>query len=196
MNESMFEQELSHISDLNLRNVASKLLEIFEPKMIGLSSSRGGIHHPPDEDSETGFILHCKRVAYMCCEIVREHDLKDFWKNVMIFSAIFHDIGRIIPYLLKDKNGKEYGEFKMHKSGHGPKSVELIMKELKRINTSRLRTYLSSIYQCIASHMSHWDKDAPRPATVTEVLFATADYFASRRWIKTPTLELKEIVEL
>ena len=45
-----------------------------------------------------------------------------------------------------------------------------------------------AIRRIMATHMHHWDKQAPQPESITEYLFATADYIASRNFIQTPIL--------
>jgi putative nucleotidyltransferase with HDIG domain len=183
---SQFDIELSYIIEDSFRGIISMLLHTIEPQITEVAASGQG--HPPDESGPGGLILHCKRVAWLCIELCREFNIDGSMRDSMIGAAILHDIGRAIPYL---REGDEQPE--MHGKLHGPKSVEMIQELLTESDWLNVgdRGRLSQMYWMIQSHMSHWDPGAPQPEDTADILFATADYIASRPQLLIPVLEVK-----
>lgn len=95
---SQFDTELSYIKNGYFKNIVIELLRHFEPLIKDTPASIHG-YHPDGEELPGGLILHCRRVAWVCVEICREFNMNGLTRDAMIGAAIFHDIGRAIPYL-------------------------------------------------------------------------------------------------
>ena len=168
-----FEAEISWLSDKILRERAKDILEYYGNRFYKQSASR---YHPKDEHNDRGFILHCRRVAFWSVEFCKELNLNDDIRDSMIFSAMFHDIGRVL-------GGQWYD--------HGNRSVQMMYKAnppIKKIKQKKL----DMIKALCRTHMHHWDRQAPQPQTLEQHVFALADYTASRAFIKTPTLKVRK----
>jgi len=182
----IFDIELSYIKYESFRNLTRKILEKYLDKMIGIPGAKGSRYHPMDEQGKDGFILHIKRVIFWVIELAREHDINPLTRDAMIFAALFHDLSR--TDLLRDPNSE-----KSSYPGHGRYSWEMIKEDVRIANCIAHDCFISSTFECtkrfIITHMTHWDKKDPNPESINEYLFATADYIASRKFIKTPILK-------
>jgi len=185
---SVFEIELRYVKDEHFRGYLRGLLNKFESVIKAAPASVHG-HHPEDERGPGGLIKHCKRVAWFCMHMVREHKLDDVFSDAMIGAAIFHDIGRVIPY---KRDGEDVADY--HKKRHGPASMRFILEQ-PWPKTASATTRTREMLELIKTHMSHWDPDAPQPSNSIEMLFATADYFAARSNLNVPFLELGGLPE-
>jgi hypothetical protein len=186
-----FDVELSYIKNLKLRNICEELLDIFNDDFYGFPSALGGNHHPEDEHGNDGYIRHIKKVAYWVFELSREHGFSEAVTDCMLFATFFHDIGRV------DSLKKTYWRKNVSKA-HCIRSRVIVEDELRedgfiQIFDDEIKNCISLVLGFIETHMSHWEesKGGIRPKTTEQVIFATADYCASRREVNTPFLEKK-----
>lgn len=183
-----FANELSWVKDPDFRDLVLRMVEEYEQKMAEVPSSTHG-HHPEDERKAGGIILHCKRVAWLCFELCREHNLPENVLDAMIGASILHDIGRIVPWSF----GKE--PLSYYKTRHGSMTVTMLSikhrKEIAKTHTDT-KQRVKIMYGLIETHMSHWDPSSPQPSNVLQFAFCTADYLASRNELRVPTLAMKE----
>jgi hypothetical protein len=161
--------------------------------MYGIPSARQKRFHPKDEHKKDGFIKHCKRVAYWCVSLCREHNFLVIIRDCMIAAALTHDLGRVHKI-----RGKPFPFEQFNVHGHSNKSWVMIEQSLTFGNYQGIAGWegkrcTNFVRRFVLTHMSHWDDRCPQPETLPEHIFATADYVASRSWMKTPTLDrLKE----
>jgi len=126
-------------------------------------------HHPSERIYPYGMINHSMRTVFIARLLIVEENLISF-KNQIIFSAAFHDLGNIRRY-----NGQS--TYKMH-----PFESFSMIEELISIPDEDKKM----IKNMIENHMHHWfDTHA---IDKFDKIIAYADYLASR-----PEIELNGI---
>lgn len=190
----LFKIELSYINNENIKNMTIELLRIFRDDFYGIPSAHGGIYHPIDEYAQDGYIRHLKKVAFWVVELCREHKIEGDKADLMLSAVFFHDLGRV------DSLKKTYWRCNTSKS-HAVRSKLILLKELEKCDfyyNENNKQLINSMMDIIQTHMSHWEesKGAPLPSNLEQIMFATADYCASRRNVTTPFLEQKVELKL
>jgi hypothetical protein len=182
-----FDNEIFQIKNEIFRVFCKKMANWILPLIREVPSSWSGKTHPPDESGEWGMVIHSKRVAKLSIDLCREHSFSNFTRDAMIGAALFHDIGRVFD--TKVKRG----------SGHGPLSTHIIKTsktlykfiqnrkhELDRVTFKMFFDSLQRMFEFINTHSTHWDQFSPQPNNLSEHIFATADYIASRKYLYIP----------
>jgi len=173
------------IRDKELRKVTSDILYSYKTKIEKLPGSLSGHHHIGETHME-----HLRRTFFFAKEIVREFNLKQDESDVLLASALLHDIG-LYEFTTNRRNKDEFQ--KLYVTGwnrsqevykfHPTLGMFLIgrkMLDMGIINGSIIRTALT-----VSTHMNHWLSEYNFvPQDKIGEYLALADYLASRKGIK------------
>ena len=174
------------IKDEEVKELTIALLKKYDKKLEELPASISGKHHLGEFVKE-----HIIRVVWFVKRVVEEFNLSQDEKDVLLSSALLHDIGNCVV-VTKERNAEEFQ--KLYKTGWN-KSVEgskyhpvigmfLVGKEIieKKLYTNPL---VIKVALAISSHMSHWSHpECPLPRNDLEKFLALCDYLASKENIK------------
>jgi putative nucleotidyltransferase with HDIG domain len=101
-------------------------------------------------------------------------------RDILIAAALLHDIGKFAITSDVDIQRRGWKWFKATRHCR----LESLMKIHGPIGAAVLDDWKidrkEEIKQLIASHMSHWNKEAPQPVTLYQHLVCLADYLSSR----------------
>ena len=170
-----------NIRDSGLKEVTIELLKRYNKKLEELPASISGKYHLGESTKD-----HIIRVVWFVNRIIEEFNLTQEERDVLLSSALLHDIGNCIT-TTKKRLLKEYQ--KLHKTGwyrsvegsryHPIIGMFLVGREIlkRRLYTNRL---VIKVALTISSHMSHWSyPECPLPRNDLEKFLALADYLAS-----------------
>ena len=168
-----FDKELSLIKDSNVKKLTKESLKEADDYFFIEPASSSGKYHPEFALGAGGLVLHTKAVVYFLKEILRSeiYDIDEFHQDLLILSAIVHDI-------------KKFGDKK--NSGHTVKNhpelacdfIEMVNKKNKDLLAKKDLKY---VQECVKKHMGVFGSDIPK--TDDEKILHLADLIASRREI-------------
>ena len=171
-----FKKAIALIHSDYIREAVKQVLAATPKQFFTAPSSSSGKHHPQDEISEGGLMLHTLRVVKMADHIAglpwnwaelkkRNH----LGYDVLIASAILHDCC---------KSGREWGD---HTGKEHPMlAAQLVVEVCGKNRTTK------GIANTIAAHMGYankdrvWDENPTPIITLCQRLLHEADYLASR----------------
>jgi len=123
-------------------------------------------HHPKDEHSEWGNLIHVKRTIKIAAILADIENLSNHEHNILIAALLIHDIGK---YGLDGKNPKIIKEH------------PLIVREMIsnfHLTTNLDKTIVDDILSLVETHMGRWHN--PRPSTLLQWVCHYADCIASQ----------------
>lgn len=168
-----FEKEINFIKDSNVKKLLKACLKNANDWFFTEPASSSGKHHPTFALGAGGLVLHTKAVVYFLKEILRSemYDVDEYHSDLLIFSAILHDIKKYGDKENVNHTVKNHPEL-------ASKYVEDVNKTLKNILPKKDITY---IQRCIERHMGIFGDN--KPETDDEKILHLSDLLASRREI-------------
>lgn len=175
-------EALSKIKDEEIYSMTFHLLNKYGYKMKEIPSSASSKYHH-GESSES----HIEEVLDYIFELAREFNIIGNHLDILISSAILHDISNCI-FVTKEYQENQFQ--RKYNSGYWRSSEGYLYHPTlgsfiigKYIIEHKNPSWkLIKIAQLIASHMSHWLKQHnPEPKELLEYILCTADYLASRK---------------
>ena len=161
--------ELSLIKDLSVRNFTTSVI-LKTPGLFWYRPSayfKG--HHPSDEYSEWGNLLHIKRTLVIAKEFTGIEDLDTSSSDILYSGLLMHDIG---------KYGSDGLEERIQLKTHAHIAVVLI-KDMGYTDS-----FVPTILGVVLTHMGRWGDF--KPSTPLEKLGSYCDCIASRANINIP----------
>lgn len=178
--QDVFSEELSWITDSNIRSETAKIISELPDYFFETAASSTGKYHPQYALGEGGLVRHTKAAAKIL------HDLSslEFYRNK--FSDEQIDL-MIAAILLHDgmKHGADGAKYTI--TEHPIVMAEYIVNNHKDGFTSEQLEFISGV---ISSHMGQFNTDyktkkevLPKPKTEAEFFVHLADYLASRKYL-------------
>jgi len=146
---------------------------------------------PIEEDVGGGLIVHCDKVAWLCVRLATARGLSDADRDLLLMASYLHDVS--LPKLMG------YKRHVFNFEGAIVRGYDIKMKaDLDALHALKSAKFgcavvkdiieheeLVKLYHIIERHMGQRcvlpdDKAPPQPETELEILFAIADYLASR----------------
>ena len=161
--------ELSLIKDLSVRNFTTSVI-LKTPGLFWYRPSayfKG--HHPSDEYSEWGNLLHIKRTLVIAKEFTGIEDLDTSSSDILYSGLLVHDIGKYGPDGLEER---------IQLKTHAHIAVVLI-KDMGYTDS-----FVPTILGVVLTHMGRWG--SVKPSTPLEKLGSYCDCIASRANINIP----------
>ena len=161
--------ELSLIKDLSTRNFTTSVI-LKTPGLFWYRPSayfKG--HHPSDEYSEWGNLLHIKRTLVIAKEFTGIEDLDTSSSDILYSGLLVHDIGKYGPDGLEER---------IQLKTHAHIAVVLI-KDMGYTDS-----FVPTILGVVLTHMGRWGDF--KPSTPLEKLGSYCDCIASRANINIP----------
>ena len=174
----------TEIRDSELRGLTVSLLNKYKKILSILPASISGMYHLGETAQE-----HIIRVVWFVKQIIIEFNLSQEEKDILISSALLHDIGYCVV-TTKERVRESQIKYKTgwYRSINGAKYHPIISMFLvgaeafnQKIETNPLVVKVVSV---VSSHMSHWSPECPQPMDDLSKYLALADYLASRKEIK------------
>lgn len=146
---------------------ADKFLREAWDLLVEFPTSKTGRYHPEISNvTPYGLVNHVIRVVHFAEHMCEEENVHGEEREIVMVAILFHDIGKC------------YGKYKTHVYNGCTMLQE--------------REFDSRIVNCVATHMSHWDRDGTLSQAIEEGRWGTlerivahSDYLASRREIIT-----------
>jgi response regulator RpfG family c-di-GMP phosphodiesterase len=172
------------IQDIELRKLTFNIIKKYTDILTELPASVSGKYHIGETAEQ-----HALRVVWFVKHIIKEFNLPQEDKDVLISSAILHDIGNCVV-TTKEKINDEQTKYPTgwYRSINGAKlhpiiSMYVIGREALNMNVVT-NPLIAKVALIVSSHMSHWITECPKPVSRLAEFLALADYFASRSEIK------------
>lgn len=197
-NYQLLNFEVSLISNLEIQKLVQDIIKRKVPDYIETEwASSTGKYHPTDEMGNPETILaHTKSVTRVMKLIINHpyncNDFDDYTKDIMIAACILHDSCK---YGYPNKSG----EYTLHE--HPLLVRENLYPYSTIYNRDRLKIF-NDICDLIETHHGPWINNShseivlPEVTTRAQYLVHMADYLASRKIIKTVTLDTNQIMDL
>lgn len=191
-NKSIFNKELSMITNEEYRNFISQCLDNVPTYFWEIPASSSGKYHPSADLGEGGLARHTKACVQVGLDLLRSEQFiyeDDDNRDVVIGALLLHDC---------IKNGFENNgqtEFL-----HPRYAYEFITDALNNENSlSDFTVYLIRLTRmCVKTHMGKWntskysDDVLQTPNNDFQKLIHLADYIASRKYIVMDEIRLFE----
>lgn len=178
MKSEIFKKELNYIINQNIKEDATKLLELLPDYFYAVPASSGGRHHPSYALEIGGLVKHTKAAVRLAQELLQNNTIGDTFndkeKDLIIYSLLLHD--GLKSGLVK----QEHTVFE-----HPLLAVDFIKK-----NSSLNPEEINLITSMIGSHMGEWNTNKysryvlPLPTTKYQKFVHMCDYLASRKFIE------------
>lgn len=175
-------EEINLIFDPNIKSFVRSILFRADDFWL-MPASCSGKHHPPDERSAGGNVLHTKRVVRMAVAISESHSLPQDEKDLVIAASLLHDITKAT----RDNDTVNFKYDPMH-----PYTVGLFVKKCQEedknfASESQSSTlFLSedavqSILRLVRCHLGPWSPvPETTPITYLDMIVHLADNLASK----------------
>lgn len=188
---------LEKIKDKRLKRAVLRTYTMYGYKLYFLPSSLTGRHHPKDERGINGLRNHIEKVCWFLDGIADEFKYSDATRDILFTAAYFHDLGKVrqttvSQELVYEPDGKTTRRIKVIRNIGGLDLHPIISAKMAREfleDQGIEEETIKLICDLIASHMSHWYPNLPRPQTELEKMFALADFTVAREDFK---IERKE----
>jgi 23S rRNA maturation-related 3'-5' exoribonuclease YhaM len=170
-----FEKELGYITDANLREFITKVLDSLPVYFSTTAASTTGKYHPSYALGEGGLVRHTKAAVGIARDLIRSGLFSKVNEDVVYASLIIHD------GLKCGNNGSQYTVF-----DHPILISQFVEEKANEFNFEN-KDLIAEIKKCVECHMGQWNTDKrssvvlPKPKTVIEKLVHLADYLASRK---------------
>ena len=174
--EEVFKQELSYITDEEVRESLTKMINYIPEYFLTIPASSTGKYHPSYATGEGGLIRHTKAAVRMAHELFGIYKFPSHTKDLIIMALVLHD---------SVKKGIE--EEKYTRFDHPLVAVDFLKSHTKELTISKEN--IDFVSSCIASHMGRFntseysDVILPIPKTPEEKFVHMCDYLASRKVI-------------
>ena len=178
---NMFKTELDLIGDINVRKVCEYGLINAPEYFFTIPASTTGKYHPKQDLGECGLVRHTKSVIHIGIDLVKsEVFVKDTQQSIdfCVICGLFHDIV---------KCGYEDSQYTKHE--HPMLASMYLTKCVKELNLEN-DIPLDRYAHAISCHMGKWNTNKHsdivlnKPETKYDYLLHTADYIASRKYVK------------
>lgn len=177
-----FENLLSKIKNKDLRKMTETILNQFEKEITSLPASLSSQNH----NGETQ-LTHIAQVIEYCELLSIEFDVKNSDKDVLLTSAMLHDISNCL-YYTKEQNPQQHQ--KLYVTGyyrseeaylyHPTLSAFIIGKYI--VENKLDDPLFFKVAKLVQSHMSHWlQEQNVQPNSVLEFILCTADFLATQK---------------
>jgi 23S rRNA maturation-related 3'-5' exoribonuclease YhaM len=168
-----FENELELIVDSNIREFTKKCLGKAPEYFWTIPSSSTGKHHPPDENSEGGAVLHVRKAVKIAEDLCIMYNISGITRDCIISATIMHDLAK-----LGYPNQELYTV-----NGHGALWIR-IAEQIEKPQKIMTSDTLSMIGRLIGCHMGRFDipytiSNSDKPTLIVQL----ADYISSRKYI-------------
>lgn len=158
-----------------LEKRAQEILDERFPGWERQPASLSGMFHAGDTMGE-----HIRKAVNIMKHLCDCFDIPDEDRDLLIAATMLHDIGK---YTISSDVSIEQRGWKWFPRTRYSR-LEALMKIHGPVGAAVLEDYKidrkEEIKGMIASHMSHWNKDAPQPITFYQHLIAITDYLSSR----------------
>lgn len=170
----LFANELSDIVDGKAREFAKKMIENADDYFFIVPASSSGKYHPTFDLGDGGLVRHTRCVVYYSECIAESFDFTERQKDMIIVSALAHDI---------KKQGDGLGKHTVKE--HPILAANYMMEIANVVPDAFTQEELSVMTQAVRSHMGKWGgKDGlPVPVSEFDKCLQAADYIASRKEI-------------
>ena len=175
-----------NIRDSGLKEVTIGLLKRYNKKLEELPASISGKYHLGESTKD-----HIIRVVWFVNRIIEEFNLNQDEKDILVSSALLHDIGSCVVTTKERKPNEqqEYYQTGWYRSIEGAQFHPIIGGILVNREAfekgQETNLLVIKVILAISSHMSHWScPDCPLPRDDLEKFLALADYLASRKEIQ------------
>jgi len=174
--EGMFRDLLSvadTITDPDILALTTSCLETHKEGFVTSVAAKSNHHN-----YKGGLLNHTHNVTALCLDIAKRYDHLDH--NILISSAILHDIGKMRTYEHIDENNIEYNELG-HFMEHLVVGSMMVRDVWKDIGLDENDTKLNLILHCILSHHGQREWGSPVvPTTIEAQIVHLADMVDSR----------------
>lgn len=158
--EEAFEPELASIQHRQVKNAVIFIIrELAHKEIVFMPSSSTGTHHPPDERVLGGWVMHAKRVFTVCCQLARLFDLPAYEVDVLVASALVHDL-----YQYGDSKKTLLGQLKVRllktDVSHAARLAEAITGSEILVSCNYAETIvLREIAEAVRWHSGRWGSE-------------------------------------
>lgn len=185
----VFNNELSHISDAELKAAVEGYFENAVPDYFWtIPASTTGKYHPDQDAGEQGLVRHSRMVTQVAISLM----MLEMWQslkpieNEIYVACLIHDTWKL-------GKAKEYVEGKTYTAHDHPLYASHAFYEY--INslpdaTPELKVKCQTICQCVETHMGQWNVPKygkacvlKKPQTPAQKFVHLCDYIASRNFI-------------
>lgn len=173
------EEEISHITNENLRAAAQECITDRWDKLKILPASTSGKYHPPEQRGPGGTILHIRRMCNLAVQVVEHLKLTDYEKDLLIAGCVLHDISNC-DIIEIDDNGKVTRNVKMLREHHSLLSAQITMGYLAKHGIEPTSELALELHGMISSHMGYWYAGWRKPTTKLELILTLLDFIDSR----------------
>jgi len=176
----LFVNEINDIKDDNIRKFAEELIGNADDYFFSVPASSSGKYHPQFDLGKGGLVRHTRCVTFIAESIAESYDLDDEYRDLLIVSALAHDI-------------KKQGDNTGHTVREHPILASKYVKELNESAKILTKPQMEIICRAVECHMGKWehqkkylkfgDEPYPMPKSDLERALQAADYIASRKEI-------------
>lgn len=161
--------ELNLIQNPEIKELIKKILYRAPEYFWQVHSSEDKKHHPDDEYSEGGLILHTKRTVYLACKLCEMENIRGIQRDKLIGAMIIHDI------YSKGCEDKPLD--------YSPLEHPFYLRErTKDLNKSK---FYNEIIDIVEAHLGRWTPNKFKTKKNKLAKFGhAADYLASRKEVK------------
>lgn len=182
-----FEQELSTISNPEIKEFTAIMLEQAPTYFATHPSSSSGKYHPEQSRGHGGLLRHTRAVAYLAAELCNSEDITGDDRDAIISASLLHDICKYgIPESKHTVSNHDYiGAFFINAQAN----------KLGLHDTPKIKDILSAV----ANHYGRWTKrgqGSPQPLkkypeefAVIDRIVHQADFISSRKPLRFDFLE-------
>lgn len=157
-----------------LTNRAKEILKLF-PQISERPASLSGRHHQGDTVLE-----HLEKTAKIMQLLCESLNINDEDTDMLVACAYLHDLG---SYLISCKGRTDLPFYTFYKET-GWSRLDYAMKVHPVLSAAIINELdidrKEEIKRIVATHMAHWYKDMPQPATLYEKLLIIADFLSTK----------------
>lgn len=175
--QEVFKKELSYITDDNVRESLSIMIDKIPDYFFTIPAASTGKYHPEYAQGEGGLVRHTKAAVRMAVELYGIYKFPQKSKDLIIMALVLHD---------SLKKGEIESKFSLF--DHPLLASEFIKKNQKDLKLTS--DDLTFVCDCIASHMGRFNTSdyseviLPLPKTPEQKFVHMCDFLASRKVIK------------
>lgn len=174
LGEKVFETELNLIANNEIRTLVVEVLQLAPAYFWEVPSSTSGKHHPPDENTPGGRVLHTKRAVYIAYQLATMENLSELETDLLLAAMVIHDIYCQGPDdIPSPKMDREHPVLVRGKTAHLAGAP-----------------YYDDVISIVEAHMGCWGPVIPE--SKLQHLASTADYISSRREVRIDVRYRKE----
>lgn len=164
--------ELGMVADPELESLAKQILSHAPDYFWTAPASSSGKHHSPDENREGGLVLHTRRVALVAYDLCLAFAPQPVELSLVVAGALIHDTCKY--------GYPKRGKHMIH--GHGYLLGQLAYDA--GLDPTHGPEVLRQLLEVASTHMGRWDFPFIAPRNPLGILLHTADYLATRSYIR------------